>query len=98
MSPTKVDIPICCSIDVRMSINVEVEAINISKYCQIMAHTLWDPTRRSTFRNYYLMNVHIQPALLCRDFPLSCEHVEMLANKSALVLLYKSAHIVYPKQ
>ena len=63
-----------------------------------MVHTLWGPTRRSTFRNYYLKNimyisrVHIQ----CRDFPLSCKHVEMLANKSALVLLYKNAYIIYP--
>ena len=32
----------------------------------------------------------------CRDFPLSCKHLEILANKSALVLLYKSAHIIYP--
>ena len=32
----------------------------------------------------------------CRDFPRSFKHAEMLANKSALVLLYKSAHIIYP--
>ena len=32
----------------------------------------------------------------CRDFPRSFKHAEMLANKSALVLLYKNAHIICP--
>ena len=41
------------------------EAVNVLKYCQLMAHTLWGPTRRSTFRNYEeknRMNVQIQLA------------------------------------
>ena len=59
MSSTEEHILIYCSTDVRSW--DFCKAVNISKYCQIMAHTLWGPTWRSTFRNYYLMNVHIQP-------------------------------------